>query len=64
MAISREYQKSGLHSIRQVDKRIAHANLQKILDARARIQTEYAKSPRHLIRALEGQSLARTILGG
>ena len=64
MAASREYQKFGLHSVRQVDKRIAHANLQKILDARARIQTEHVEGLRNLGRASESQSLARTILGG
>ena len=62
MAASREYQKFGLHSVRQVDKRIAHVNLQKILGIRARIQTEYVESPRNLGRAFKGQSLARTIL--
>ena len=64
MATSREYQKSGLHSVRQVDKRIAYADLQKIPDVRAGIQTEYAESPRHPARAFEGQNPTRTILGG
>ena len=64
MAADREYQKSGLHSVRQNDKGIANANLQKILDVRARIQAEYVEGTRNLARAFEGQSLARTTLGG
>ena len=63
MAANREYQKFGLHSVRQVDKSVAHVNLQKILGTRARIQTEYVESLRNLGGAFEGQSLARTILG-
>ena len=64
MAANREYQKFGLQSVRQVDKSVAHVNLQKILGIRARIQTEYVESIRILGRAFEGQSIARTILGG